>query len=83
MYYPVDEYGRVVGPATKFPPIGNRHSHAYSDYMYPNRDQMMYDDYYYRSRYSQPYPPYHPEPRREPLPPIYPNVFMSFYFDQE
>jgi hypothetical protein len=85
-YYPLNEYGQIIGPPTSYPPVSSRYYqdyYPYTDYNIPpdrsympspRRDRTLYDDYYYYPHSDHRYE----KPRRETLPPIQKHVFISF-----
>jgi hypothetical protein len=91
IYYPVNEYGQIIGPPTNFPPIINPHYrefYPYSDYISnipthgsyvhsPRRYPTLYEDYYYHHPHF--YRSYE-KTRHGSLPPIKKHVCIIFLF---
>ncbi len=96
IYYPVDQYGRVVGPPTQFPPIGSHIYYEHSPHSAPistipnqgsfvhspRQDRRSHNDYYYH--HHSPPPPRHHRAREksihETLPPIQRHVYHLCIF---
>lgn len=88
IFYPINEYGQIVGPPTEFPPIFNQYypesqlhfgrmsniSNRGSSIHPQRRDRMAYDDYHSHRNSHRSYE----KSRRETLPPINKHVFIFF-----